>query len=313
MTETIMDALLDSALDTARLIPFLFVVYVLIELIEAKLGRRMGTAMERAGKAGPLVGALLGVIPQCGFSVVGTALYTQRLATIGTLFAIYIATSDEAIPILLSNPDSMGALLPLIGTKLVCAIVVGYAIDLAFHHRNAKVLAHEVAVETGSDDPGHDHGTVLDEKGCCGHEPAGHDEHEHLTARTLLLHPLIHTLKISVFILAVSFAIAMAFELVGQQTIAAWLSDKRALQPVLAALVGLIPNCAASVAITQFYVDGVVTFGAAIAGLSASGGLGLLVLLQEEHRKREVFAIAGGLFAISVVIGLIVQVLPLGV
>lgn len=313
MTDAILDALLDSALDTARLIPFLFVVYVLIELVEAKLGRRMGAAMERAGKAGPLVGALLGVIPQCGFSVVGTALYTQRLATVGTLFAIYIATSDEAIPILLSQPDAMGALLPLIATKLACAIVVGYAIDLVFRRRNAQVFAHERAVEAGHDDPGHDHGRVLDEKGCCGHEPAGHDGRERLTASTLLLHPLVHTLKISAFILAVSFAIALAFDLVGQETIARWLQHKQALQPALAALVGLVPNCAASVAVTQFYVDGVITFGAAIAGLSASGGLGLLVLLQEDGRRGEVLAIAGGLFAISVAIGLVVQALPLGV
>ncbi|MEE8716902.1 MAG: putative manganese transporter [Coriobacteriales bacterium] len=309
MTEVIFESLTDAALDTLKLVPLLFVIYVLIEVLEVKLGNRMGRIMERAGKAGPVLGALLGVIPQCGFSVVGSALYSQRLVTIGTLFAIFIATSDEAIPILLSDPAAAGALLPLILTKLVCAIVVGYALDLVFHRRNRAVFEHEEALEQGHDEPGHHHETALAEKGCCGHEPAGHDGHERLTARTVLLHPLVHTLKIALFILVVSFAIALAFALVGQDVIAGWLSDKEALQPVIAALVGLIPNCAASVAITQFYVDGVITFGAAIAGLSASGGLGLLVLLQEDHRHREVVAIVVGLFAISVVIGLVVQAL----
>jgi hypothetical protein len=309
MMDVILDCLADAALDTLKMMPLLFVIYVLIEIIEIKFGNRMGHVMERAGKAGPFVGALLGVIPQCGFSVVGTALYTQRLATIGTLFAIYIATSDEAIPILLSDPSSAGALVPLIATKLVCAIVVGYALDLVFRRRNAEVLSHEEALEHGEDEPSHHHETALAEKGCCGHEPASHDEHERLTVRAVLVHPLVHTLKIALFIFVVSLVIALAFELVGQDVIGGWLSDKEALQPVLAALVGLIPNCAASVAITQFYVDGVITFGAAIAGLSASGGLGILVLVQEDRNRGEVVAIVAGLFAISVVIGLVIQAL----
>ena len=307
--DVLLDTGLDALIDTLKMIPWLFVIYVLIEVLEVKLGNRMGTLMERTGKAGPLIGAALGVIPQCGFSVVGTALYTQRLVTIGTLFAIYIATSDEAIPILLSQPGAMGALVPLILTKLVCAIVVGYALDLVFRRRNAAVFAHERAVETGVDDPGHHHEHALEERGCCGHEPAGHDEHERLTARTLLWHPLVHTLKVAGFIFVVSLAIAVVFALVGQETIAAWLAGKELLQPVFAALVGLIPNCAASVAITQFYVDGVITFGAAIAGLAASGGLGLLVLLEEDRQRAEAAAIIGGLFAIAVVIGLVIQAL----
>lgn len=298
-----------ALVDSVKMVPLLFVIYVAIEALEIKFGNRMGTAMAKAGKAGPVIGAVAGIIPQCGVSVVGTALYTQRLVTIGTLFAVYLATSDEAIPVILSQPDAAGLLVPLIATKLVIAIVVGYALDIAFRKRNRRVLEHGHDYAHGSDSPEHHHETAFEEKGCCGHEPAG--EHQSFTARGLLLHPLVHTLKVWVFIFLTSFVLALAFELVGQDTIAAALEGQTLLQPILAALVGLIPNCAASVAVTEFYLQGVITFGAAIAGLCASGGLGVLVLLKEDDR-REALAIIGGLFAVSVAAGLAVQALSIG-
>lgn len=298
-----------ALVDSVKMVPLLFVIYVAIEALEIKFGNRMGAAMAKAGKAGPVIGAVAGIIPQCGVSVVGTALYTQRLVTIGTLFAVYLATSDEAIPVILSQPDAAGLLVPLIATKLVIAIVVGYALDIAFHKRNRRVLEHGHDYAHGSDSPEHHHETAFEEKGCCGHEPAG--EHQGFTARGLLLHPLVHTLKVWVFIFLTSFVLALAFELVGQDTIAAALEGQTLLQPILAALVGLIPNCAASVAVTEFYLQGVITFGAAIAGLCASGGLGVLVLLKEDDR-REALAIIGGLFAVSVTAGLAVQALGIG-
>lgn len=298
-----------ALVDSVKMVPLLFVIYVAIEALEIKFGNRMGTAMAKAGKAGPVIGAVAGIIPQCGVSVVGTALYTQRLVTIGTLFAVYLATSDEAIPVILSQPDAAGLLVPLIATKLVIAIVVGYALDIAFHKRNRRVLEHGHDYAHGSDSPEHHHETAFEEKGCCGHESAG--EHQGFTARGLLLHPLVHTLKVWVFIFLTSFVLALAFELVGQDTIAAALEGQTLLQPILAALVGLIPNCAASVAVTEFYLQGVITFGAAIAGLCASGGLGVLVLLKEDDR-REALAIIGGLFAVSVAAGLAVQALGIG-
>lgn len=306
--EIVIEALVDSFVDTLKMVPLLFVIYMLIEVFEAKLGNKAGAAMARAGVAGPLIGAAAGVIPQCGVSVVATALYTQRLATIGTLFAVYLATSDEAIPIILSRPDSIGVLVPLIGTKLVIAVAVGYALDVVFRKRNGKVLDHEDRYAHHRDDEGHDHTEMLEETGCCGHKPA--TSHHALDVRHLVVHPLVHTARICAFIFLTSFVIALTFALVGQETIAGAVAGHTFLQPVLAALVGLIPNCAASVAVTEFYLEGVITFGAAIAGLCASGGLGVLVLVKEDGHK-EAAAIIAGLFAVSVVAGLVVQALGL--
>ena len=308
--ELVLHCLEHAFVDSVKMVPLLFVIYVAIEALEIKFGDRMGAAMARAGKAGPVVGALAGIVPQCGVSVVGTALYTQRFVTIGTLFAVYLATSDEAIPVILSQPDAAGLLVPLIATKLVVAIVVGYALDVAFRKRNRRLLGHgHDHAAAGSEDLEAAEAAALEEQGCCGHEPAG--GHGCFTARGLLLHPLVHTLKVWVFIFLTSFVLALAFELVGEDTIAAALEGQTLLQPILAALVGLIPNCAASVAVTEFYLQGIITFGAAIAGLCASGGLGVLVLLKEDSR-REALAIIGGLFAVSVAAGLVVQALGIG-
>ncbi len=299
-----LDACIDALIDSAKMLPLLFIIYVAIELFELKFGNRMGQAMARAGKAGPAIGAIAGIIPQCGVSVIGTALYTQRLVTIGTLFAIYLATSDEAIPVILSQPDQISTLVPLLLIKLVVALFVGYAIDLAFRRRNKEVFEHLKHYKGGNDDAEHHHEQAFEEKGCCGHVPTAEDKK--FSVRTLFYHPLIHTLKIFVFILIVSLVLNLLFAFVGEDVLADALAGQTFLQPVIAALIGLIPNCAASVAITEFYLSGVITFGAAVAGLCASGGLGILVLLKEDARIDAV-KIIGGLFAISVVVGLIVQ------
>jgi len=299
------EAFMDALIDSAKMLPLLFVIYVAIEIAEVKFGNRMGKGMAKAGKAGPVIGAVTGIIPQCGISVVGTALYTQRLVTIGTLFAIYLATSDEAIPVILSQPDAVGVIVPLLATKLVVAIGVGYLIDFIFRKRNAQIFEHVEEYAEGHDEADHHHEGAFEEKACCGHTPTA--EGQHLTARAVLYHPLIHTLKIFAFIFVVSLVIALLFAYVGQDAIGAALGKVVILQPVIAALIGLIPNCAASVAITEFYLSGVITFGATIAGLCASGGLGILVLVKEDNRADALKVIAG-LFGISVAVGMILQV-----
>ncbi|MEI7620590.1 MAG: putative manganese transporter, partial [Candidatus Falkowbacteria bacterium] len=165
MYEIFIDALLDSV----KMIPFLLIVYIGIELIEYKFGDKIRTGVQKSGAAGPLVGAVAGSLPQCGFSVVATALYTQRLATIGTLMAVYLATSDEAIPVILSQPDKLGLILPLIITKIIIAIVFGYSLDFLFRKSNKKTLKHIEAYNHGQDEKGHDHQVVLNETACCGH------------------------------------------------------------------------------------------------------------------------------------------------
>lgn len=301
-----LDAVLDALIDSAKMVPLLFLVYVGIEFVELKFGNKMAKVVSKAGPFGPVLGALSATIPQCGISVMGTALYTQRLITIGSLFAVYIATSDEAIPVIMSQPSKIGVLVPLIATKLVLAIVVGYALDLVFRKRNKNIIEHIDAYARGHDEKGHDHEPAFEEKACCGHQATS--AHKRFSVRNLLYHPLVHTLKIFAFIFIISLALNLMFALIGPEALKATLAQHRLLQPILAALVGLIPNCAASVAITEFYLTNTITFGAAIAGLSASGGLGILLLFKEGDKK-EGAQIVALLFIISVVAGMVISLI----
>jgi len=296
---------IDALIDSLRMIPLLFVVYVLIELFEYKLGNKIRRGIQNSHSAGPAVGALAGSFPQCGFSVISTALYTQRLLTIGTLLAVYLSTSDEAIPVILSQPDKAKIILPLIITKIFIAIIAGYTVDLFFRKANKQTREHAAAYAEGKDDTTHHHEQVVEEQACCGHCVSPNAKK--FNPKEIIIHPLIHTLKIFAFVLIASFAINLAIWKIGEDNLRIIFSGHIFLQPFLAALVGLIPNCASSVAITELYLKGVITYGAVIAGLCASGGLGILVLLREDKNRREIFIILGLLFGISVLSGLVIQ------
>ena len=300
---------LDALLDSLRMIPFLFAAYVFIELIEYKFGDKIRKNAQRAGKAGPAIGAVAGTLPQCGFSVVITALYTQKLVTIGTLLAVYLSTSDEAIPIILSHPDKAGLIFPLILTKLTIAILAGYSIDFVYRRKNREVLKHISDYKENKDDKSHynEHESVKDEEACCGHSTSSASKK--FSLKELFVHPLIHTLKIFVYVLAISFLIGLAIFYIGNDNLREFLSGNAFWQPFLAALVGLIPNCAASVAITQLYLDGIISYSSVIAGLCASGGLGLLILFKEDKNKKDAYRILGLLYFISVLAGLVFQYL----
>jgi len=297
--------LIDALLDSLRMIPFLFVIYVIIELVEYKFGNKIRQGIEKSGKFGPAAGALVGSFPQCGFSVISTALYTQRLLTIGTLLAVYLATSDEAIPIILAQPDKAYIILPLILTKIFIALIAGYTIDLLWHKNNKKTLEHAVAYSQGKDDVDHHHESIIDEPACCGHFL--NSSAKKFSTKEIIIHPLIHTIKIFSFVFTISFLLNLLIFQIGEDTINSLLAAHIFWQPFLAALVGLIPNCASSVAITELFLNGSITYGAAIAGLCASGGLGILVLFKEEKNRRHVFTILSLLFGISVLAGLFIQ------
>lgn len=293
---------LDALIDAAKMVPLLLLIYVGIELIEYKFGNKIRENVQRAGRAGPAAGAIAGSFPQCGFSVMASALYTQRLVTIGTLLAVYLATSDEAIPIILAQPDKAKIVLPLILTKIFIALVAGYSIDFAFRKTNKKTLEHIEAIRQGRDDQQHNHQSVQNKEACCGHSVGSN-----FNLKEIFFHPIIHTAKIFVFIFSISFLINAAIFQMGEQAFAKLFLGHSFFQPFLVALIGLIPNCAASVAITELYLKGAITYGSVIAGLCASGGLGILVLFREEKEKKEVFKIIGLLFGISVIAGLIIQ------
>ncbi|MCX6760984.1 MAG: arsenic efflux protein, partial [Candidatus Nealsonbacteria bacterium] len=246
-----------------------------------------------------------GSFPQCGFSVVTTALYTQRLVTIGTLLSVYVATSDEAIPIILSQPDKINIIFPLILTKIFIALIAGCSVDFLFRKNNEKTLAHIEAYSHGRDEKDHNHGSVTDEKACCGHSTS--PVAKRFNSKEIFVHPIIHTIKIFFFIFVVSLLINFAVYQIGEEQLAKFLLNHNFLQPFFAALIGLIPNCAASVAITGLYLKGLITYGSVVAGLCASAGLGILILFREEKDKKNVFTIISLLFGISVLAGLVIQ------
>ena len=302
---SLFDIFLEALIDSAKMIPLLLISYVGIELVEYKYANKIREAVQKAGVFGPAVGAVTGSFPQCGISVVASALYTQRLTTVGTLLAVYLSTSDEAIPVILSQPDKAEIIVPLVITKIIIAIIGGYAVDFAFRKSNKETLAHIKAYAEGSDNKQHNHEVILEEKACCGHSAS--PSSVEFNPKEIILHPIIHTAKVFVFILSVSFAINFAIAQMGEEAFENLFLGSSVFQPFLVALFGLIPNCAASVAITMLYLKGAITYGSVIAGLCASGGLGLLVLFKEEKDKKDVLSILLLLFGISVSAGYVIQ------
>lgn len=266
---------------TASALPFLFGAYLLIEFIEHRHAEKFAAWLAKFGKAGAAIGALLGVVPQCGFSVVAANLYSNRIITAGTMLAVFISTSDEAIPVLLSNPESAGKILPLIASKVLLAIVAGFIVDKAGLFNITKEELDVVAEE-------HSH---------CHTE--GHNG--------LLKSTLLHTAKTFAFIFVVMFGLELCIETIGEETFAQFIANESLLQPLVAGIVGLIPNCASSIIIAQLFAEGTISFGAAFAGLSASAGTGLLVLFRNDVDKIECLSLTGFLFAVSVLTGTILQ------
>lgn len=302
------NVLIDAFKDSLAMVPLLFIVYFGIELIEYKWGQKIRKVIQKAGIAGPAIGAIGGSLPQCGFSVVGATLYTQKLITIGTLLAIYLSTSDEALPVILSQPDKAAIIIPLILTKILIAVVSGYSIDFIFRKTNKKVLAHIEEYKEGKDDKKHHHEDTLDETiACCNHNP--NPLVNKLKIKDILLHPIIHTAKVFAFIFGVTFVINLIVFWIGESAFSALFAGNTIIQPFISALLGLSPNCASSVAITELYLKGAITYGSVVAGLCASGGLGLLILFKEDKNKKDVIRIIALLYGISVFVGLVIQFL----
>jgi len=276
-----LDILLDTLVDSVKMLPFLFGAYLLIEYIEHRAAQKFVNALTRFGKAGAVAGAALGCVPQCGFSVAAADLYSNRLITAGTLLAVFISTSDEAVPVLLANPDSAGKILPLLAAKIVIGITAGLIIDAAGLLRTPKKDMDEVA----------------DEHAHCHTEGKG----------GIVGSALHHTVEVFVFLFVVMLALNFAIDFIGQERLAGFLMSGSLLQPVLAGLVGVIPNCAASVIIAQLYAEGSISFGSAVAGLSAGAGLGLMVLFRTDKDRKECFAIFALLLGISIVSGMLIQ------
>lgn len=287
------EILIDALVDTAKMIPLLVFIYIGIELIEIKLGDKMTEKVKSAGKAGPAIGAGLGCVPQCGFSVMATALYTKRAVSVGTLLAVYISTSDEAIPVILAQPNKVNLILPLIITKIIIAIIAGYGINLILKIMNSASPHEEVCATS------HGESHV--------HSCECHDNTDSVNIKQLAYHALIHASKVFIFIFTVTVIINFIIFKVGEDHLGTLFLGHSIFQPVISSFIGLIPNCAASVAITEVFLKGGISFGSAIAGLSSSAGLGLLILLKENHNIKDTAKVIGTLIFISSIAGILIQ------
>ena len=280
----VLHVLLHALKDSALILPFLFLTYLLMEFLEHKAGDGVEKGIKRAGRFGPLAGGALGLVPQCGFSTVAAGFFAGRVVSVGTLLAVFLATSDEMIPVLLGAQVGVGKILTVLGVKLIIAVTVGFLADLFWRHRKA-----ELHVEG-----------LCEEEGCgCGE-------------KGVWLSTLYHTLHIFLFVLLFNVAIGFALELVGEEALGAMMRDIPVLGQLIAALVGLIPNCAASVAIATLYTKGVITAGAMLAGLLTGAGAGLLVLFRTNKKMKENLIIVAILLITGVFFGALFDLTGLG-
>ena len=287
--ELILDVLLDALIDGAKMLPFLYLAYLLIEWLERNHGQRIENALAGGGRWGFVPGAVLGCVPQCGFSAVAANFYASRVITPGTLLSVFVATSDEAIPLLAAEPGMWGTLAVLLVLKVILGMAAGFVLDVPLRRVMPQSLYGGYA--------GH-----ADEVDC-------HEEHEEHSG--IFLAALRHTLEIFAFILLFSFLIGLVFELVGEGAITALLGRMGPFQPMVAALIGLVPNCAASVLLAQLYMQGAITFGSLMAGLTAGAGIGLAVLWRVNPSWKQNLFMTGLLWAAGAAVGIVLQFLPI--
>lgn len=274
----VVDVLMDAAMDSVRMLPFLFAAFCLLEAMEKHAGNFSQRVLTGIRGAGPVLGAVLGCVPQCGFSVLAANLFSGGMISAGTLLAVFLSTSDEAILMILGQPESAGVVGRLLLTKVLIAVAAGYLVDLCF----PKLFAGKKEI--------HD----LCEKDSCG---CGH-------SHGVLLPAWNHTIRLFVYILAFSACLNLILEVAGIGKVESLFWSGSIFQPVLTALIGFIPNCAASVLLTELYMKGVISFAAAVAGLCTSAGVGLVVLWRVNRDQKENLKLMGVLYVVAVVSGI---------
>ncbi len=286
----------DAIVDSVKLLPSLLIIFLLIEIFENYFARKIANIVLFSKKFGPILGACLAIIPQCGFSVVMTTLFVKKYITLGTLIAVYVATSDEAIPILLADPEQFFTVVKIVGIKLILAIITGYIIDSLI-----KTKLHECKDEHN---PCEHIKTFEPEKGCCKHEI---NENK---IKNIIFHPIKHTLFVFCFILVICLGLNYLFANLGNNVITTVFGQNAIAQIAFFALFGLIPNCAVSVLITMAYLKGAISFGSVIAGLTSNAGLGLLVLFTKKESLKSFFAIISILVITGFLAGVVLMFIP---
>ena len=287
--EIILHSVIHALEDSVRMLPFLYLAYLLIEWLERHHGQAIEAALAGGGRWGFVPGALLGCVPQCGFSAVAANLYASRVITPGTVLAVFLATSDEAIPLLAAEPDSWLALGLVVALKVGIAIAAGFVLDVPLRRFLPASLYG----------------------GYAGHAEEIDCHEEHAGSSGIWLAALRHTLEIFAFILVFSFAITLVFELLGHETVAGLFAGLGIFQPMAAALFGLVPNCVSSVLLTQLYLEGIISFGSLFGGLCAGAGVGLAVLWRVNPSLKQNLFLTGLLWAVGAACGILLQFLPL--
>ena len=269
-------------LDTLKIIPFLFIAFLIIELIEHKLSSKSKKMITKSGEFGPIIGSLLGLIPQCGFSVVATNLYITRIVSLGTLISIYLSTSDEMLIILLSKETPIPTILPLIAVKFFVGMISGFIIDFTLRNKRKDKVSYDI----------------------CEDEHCGCEHEENLFKSSL-----IHTLKTAIFIFIATLVINLAFEFFGEEYLSKLFLKDTLIAPFITSLIGLIPNCASSVILTELYLSGAINFASVISGLLTGSGIAILVLFKTNKNIKENLTILGLIYGIGVLIGIIITLI----
>lgn len=279
-----LDVILETLIDSLKLIPFLFIAFIIIEFIEHKLTEKNSRIIKKSGRFGPIIGSILGAFPQCGFSVAMTNLYSTRIISLGTLIAVYLSTSDEMLPILISEKAPIAEIFKIIGLKVLIGIIFGFIIDFILNRtkRNSK-------------------DTETIENFC-------EKEHCHCE-RGILKSSIVHTLKIALFILIVSFILNTILHYLGEDVLQKMFLKGNIFGVFIASLIGLIPNCASSVAITQLFLADAITFGSTMAGLLTGSGIGILLLFKTNKNMKENLTILGLIYGIGVFCGALIDVI----
>lgn len=279
-----LDIILDTLADSVKLLPFLFLTYLAMEYMEHKAGEKMRGAIYGSGKCGPAVGSILGAFPQCGFSVSASNLYAGRIITLGTLVSVYLSTSDEMLPILISEKAGIALILKILGMKIIIGMAAGFIIDAVIRYFFSK-KKNEPEI-----------GRLCGQHNChCG--------------EGIVKSALHHTLEIFTYLFIISFVLNVLIAIIGEDFLANLVMNRLVVGEMLAGIVGLIPNCASSVIITQLYLKGVLGAGAMMSGLLVGAGAGILVLLRVNDRPAENAGIIAVLYAVGVAAGVIIELL----
>lgn len=285
-----LDVVLDAIIDSIKLLPFLFITYLIMEYIEHKTSKKTQNIIKKSGKFGPILGGLLGIFPQCGFSAAAANLYVGRVITLGTLIAIFLSTSDEMLPILISEAAPISLILQILAIKLVIGIIAGLAIDFITQLIKNKKQTPE-------------NNTEEEIANICEHE------HCHCKKEGIIKSSIKHTLNIFIFILIISVVINIIIYFIGEENLSNLILNIPIVGTLIAGIVGLIPNCAGSVILTQLYLEQLISFGSMIGGLLVGSGIGILVLFRVNKNLKENLKILSILYIVGVICGILIDLI----